>query len=51
MKEIWFLLMNMEETLSYLALEGWSDVDCAKVFNLLSTTDNVIREESTPRYT
>jgi len=29
----------MEETLSYLALEGWYNVDSAKVFNLLSTTD------------
>jgi len=29
----------MEATLSYLALEGWYDVDSAKVFNLLSATD------------
>ena len=29
----------MEETLSYLALEGWYNVDSAKVFNLLSATD------------
>jgi hypothetical protein len=29
----------MEETLSYLALEGWYDIDRAKVFNLLSATD------------
>jgi hypothetical protein len=29
----------MEETLSYLALEGWYDIDTAKVFNLLSATD------------
>jgi len=27
------------EKLSYRALEGWDDVDSAKVFNLLSTTD------------
>ena len=26
----------MEETLSYLALQGWYDIDSAKVFNLLS---------------
>jgi len=32
-------LCQMEETLSYLALEGWYDVDSAKVFNLLSATD------------
>jgi len=29
----------MEETLSYLALQGWYDIDSAKVFNLLSATD------------
>jgi len=32
-------LDDMEETFSYLALEGWYDVDSAKVFNLLSATD------------
>jgi len=29
----------MEEILSYLALQGWYDIDSAKVFNLLSATD------------
>jgi hypothetical protein len=29
----------MEETLSYLALQDWYDLDLAKVFNLLSATD------------
>jgi hypothetical protein len=29
----------MEETLSYLALQGWYDIDSAKVFNLLSAAD------------
>jgi hypothetical protein len=29
----------MEETLSYLALEGWYDIDNAKVFNILFATD------------
>jgi hypothetical protein len=29
----------MEETLSYLALEGWYNIYSAKVFNLLSATD------------
>ena len=29
----------MQETLSYLALQGSYDVDSAKVFNLLSATD------------
>ena len=29
----------MEETLSYLALEGWYNIDSAKIFNPLSTTD------------
>jgi hypothetical protein len=28
-----------EEKLSFLALEGWFDVDSAKVFNLLSAID------------
>jgi hypothetical protein len=28
----------LKETLSYLSLEGRYDVNCAKVFNLLSTT-------------
>jgi len=28
-----------EETLSYLALQGWYDIDLAKVFNLLSAAD------------
>jgi len=32
-------LDSMEETLSYLALQGWYDMDSAKVFNLLSATD------------
>jgi len=32
-------LHYMEETLSYLALEGWYDIDSANVFNLLSATD------------
>jgi len=32
-------LHYMEETLSYLALEGWYDIDSAKVFKLLSATD------------
>jgi hypothetical protein len=30
----------MEETLSHLALEGWYDIDSAKVFNLMSATNN-----------
>jgi len=30
---------DMEEKLSYLALDGWYDVDFAKDFNLLSATD------------
>jgi len=30
----------MAETLSYLALEGWYDIDSAKVITLLSATDN-----------
>ena len=29
----------MEETRLYLALQGWYDIDSAKVFNLLSATD------------
>jgi len=29
----------MDETLSYLALQGWYDIDSAKVFNLLSAAD------------
>jgi len=29
----------MEETVSYLALQGWYDIDSTKVFNLLSATD------------
>src|SRR5882757_2049747 len=29
----------MEEILSYLALQGWYDIDSAKVFNLLSAAD------------
>jgi len=29
----------MEETLSYLALQGWYNIDSAKYFNLLSTID------------
>ena len=29
----------LEETLSYLALQGWYNIDLAKVFNLLSATD------------
>jgi len=29
----------IEETLSCLALQGWYDIDSAKVFNLLSTTN------------
>jgi hypothetical protein len=32
-------LEYMEETLSYLAHEGWNDVDSAKISNLLSATD------------
>jgi len=32
-------LDNMEETLSYLALDGWYDIDAAKLLNLLSATD------------
>jgi len=30
----------MEETLSYLALKGWYNIDSAILFNLLSCTDN-----------
>jgi len=29
----------MEETLSYIALQGWYDIDSVEVFNLLSATD------------
>jgi len=29
----------MEETLSFLALQGWYDIDSAKVFNLLSAAN------------
>jgi hypothetical protein len=36
----------MEETLYHLALEGWYDIDSAKVFNLLSATN---RRRSTRR--
>jgi len=36
----------MEETLSYLALQGWYEIDSAKVFNLLSATD---KRQSTRR--
>jgi len=32
-------LHYMEETLLYLALQGWYDSDSAKVFNLLSAAD------------
>jgi len=32
-------LNHMEGTLSYLALQGWNDMNCAKVLNLLSATD------------
>jgi hypothetical protein len=32
-------LDSMEETVSYLILQGWSDIDSAKDFNLLSTID------------
>ena len=29
----------MEETVSYVALEGWYDIDSANIFNLLSVAD------------
>jgi len=29
----------MEETVFHLALQGWYDIDSAKVFNLLSATN------------
>jgi len=29
----------MEETWPYLAIQGWYDIDYAKVFNLLSAAD------------
>jgi len=32
-------LDSIEETLSYLALEGWYDIDSANVLNLLSATN------------
>jgi len=32
-------LDNMEETLWYLPLEGWYDIDSGKIFNLLSAAD------------
>jgi hypothetical protein len=32
-------LAYIEETLSYLALQGWYDICSAKVFNLLSAAD------------
>jgi len=32
-------LDHMEETLLYLVLAGWYDIDFAKVFNLLSTAN------------
>jgi len=36
----------MEETLSYRSLQGWYDIDSAKVFNLLSAAD---KRRNTPR--
>jgi len=36
----------MEETLSYLALQGWHDIDSAKVFNILSAAE---KWQNTPR--
>jgi hypothetical protein len=36
----------IEETLSYLALECWYDIDSAKVFKLLPATD---KRRTTPR--
>jgi len=33
-------LSYMEETLSYLALQGWYDIDLAKVYNLLSAAES-----------
>jgi len=33
------VLDYMEETLSYLALRGWYDIDSAKVSNQLSAAD------------
>ena len=32
-------LTDMEETVSYLALEGWYNIDSAIVLNILSTTN------------
>jgi hypothetical protein len=37
---------NIVETLAYLALEGWYDIDSAQIFNLLSATD---KRQSTRR--
>jgi hypothetical protein len=37
-------LHYMDETLSYLAPQGWYNIDSAEVFNLLSVTD---KEQST----
>jgi len=34
-------LDSMEDTLSYLALQGWYDIDLAKLFNVLSTADKL----------
>jgi hypothetical protein len=39
-------LESMEETLSYLALQGWYDIDSETVFNLLSAS---YMRQSTPR--
>jgi hypothetical protein len=36
----------MEETLSYLALEGWYNIDSAKVFNLLSVLGVVLNSDN-----
>jgi len=35
----------VEETLSFLALQGWYDIDSERVFNLLSAT---VKQQSTP---
>ena len=36
----WFTDLDyMEETLSHLAIQGWYNIDSAKLFNLLSATD------------
>ena len=29
----------MEETLSYLAMQGWNNIDLAKAFNLLTASN------------